>query len=550
MTNPCKYGNISLVVDNNGSLAQLGEHLPYKQRVTGSSPVAPTYGEIAQLARARGSYPRCRGFESLSRYLLGTLVGVPFLFIIFGGIGMGNKKRNTFSGTLGFILAAAGSAVGLGNIWRFPYLAAKDGGGLFLAVYLVLALTFGFTLLITEIAIGRKTKQGPLTAYGLINKKFTWIGYLATIVPFLIMPYYCVIGGWVLKYAIVFLSGSAEAAAQDGYFTGFITGNVEPIIYNVIFLVATAAIIYKGVNKGIELVSKFLMPILFLMIIIIAVFSLTLKGTHGTGLDGFLIYTVPSVEGKTFKDIFVTVMDAMGQLFYSISVAMGIMVAFGSYYKSEANIIKAVNHIELFDTVVAFLAGMMIIPTVYVYMGRDGMQNSGPGLMFDALPKVFVQMGSVGTVIGAVFFLMVLFAALTSSASILEAIVSGMIDRFGMSRKKATISESITALIIGIIVCLGYNLLYFEVTLPNSTNGSKAQILDILDYVSNSLLMPIVAFGTCILIGWVAKPKIVTDEVTRNGEKFFREKLYFVMIKFVAPLMLGVLFLGSLGVIK
>ena len=458
------------------------------------------------------------------------------------------EKRSSFSGSIGFVLAAAGSAVGLGNIWRFPYLAAKDGGGRFLVIYIILALTFGFTLLMTEVAIGRKTKQSCLTAYGRLHKKWGFLGGLASIVPFIIMPYYCVIGGWVLKYALVFITGQGSAAAGEGFFVQFITGYAEPIVYNLVFLLMTAAVIFRGVNKGIESLSKVLMPILFVLIIGIAVYSLTLKGseTHDgrTAMQGLAIYVIPDFTGAGVRDVLMTIMDAMGQLFYSISVAMGIMVTYGSYYKDDDNLIKSVNQIEFFDTMVAFLAGVMIIPAVYVFLGEEGLTKAGPGLLFEAMPKIFAQMGVAGNIFGAIFFIMVLFAALTSCISIMEAICSGMIDK-GMSRKKATVTEGIIALVLSTVVCLGYNVFYFEFKLPN---GAVGQILDIMDYLANNILMPLLAIGTCILIGWVLKPKSIIDEATKNGEKFSRKWLYTVMIKFVAPALLVVLLLGSLGV--
>ncbi len=459
-----------------------------------------------------------------------------------------NEKRNSFSSSIGFVLAAAGSAVGLGNIWRFPYLAAKDGGGLFLVIYIILALTFGFTMIVSETAIGRKTKQSALTAYGTLHKPSKWIGVFACLVPFLILPYYCVIGGWVLKYCVAFLTGGGAAAAEDGYFTGFITDLWPPIIFDVIFLLAVAVIIYLGVNKGIESLSKVLMPVLLVMVVGIAIFSLTIKGREGglSAMDGLKVYLIPSLAGMGVKDVFIVVLDAMGQLFYSISVAMGIMVTYGSYFRDDSNLMKSVNQIELFDTVVAFLAGIMIIPAVYVFLGEEGMRSSGPGLMFMALPRVFAEMGVVGNVVGAVFFLMVLLAALTSAMSVLEAVVASLIDAFGWSRRKATIIESSLALAIGIVVCLGYNVLYFDVKLPN---GSNAQILDIMDYISNNVLMPVVAIGTCILIGWLVGPKTVIDEATKNGERFGRKGLFIVMIKFIAPVMLFLLLLGSVGII-
>ena len=418
------------------------------------------------------------------------------------------KSRNSFSGSIGFVLTAAGSAVGLGNIWRFPYLAAKDGGGLYLVLYLILAVTFGFTLLTTEIAIGRKTKQSPLTAYGKLKSKWRFLGVLACLVPVIIMPYYCVIGGWVVKYFVAYLTGSGSQAAEDGYFTGFITGEWQPIVLMAVFLFLVAFVIFRGVNKGIESFSKVLMPLLLLLVVGISVFSLTIRhqddtGVTRTGLEGFWIYIIPDFSGMTVKGFFTVLLDAMGQLFFSLSVAMGIMVAYGSYVKDDANLGKAINQIEIFDTAVAFLAGVMIIPAVYTFMGKEGMSASGPSLMFVSLPKVFSSMGRIGNLVGCLFFAMVLFAALTSAVSVMEAVVSSLMDEFHMTRTKAAVIETIIALAGGILVCLGYNKLYFDIKLPN---GSSAQILDIMDYISNNCLMPLVAIGTCLLIGWVVKP--------------------------------------------
>ena len=367
----------------------------------------------------------------------------------------------------------------------------------------------------------------------------------------MIMPYYSAIGGWVLKYFITFLTGHGKEAAMDGYFTGFITGTTEPLIYMAVFLIACAVIIYVGVEKGIERSSKVIMPILLILVVGIAIFSLTIRrtgddGTVVTGLEGMKVYLIPSLEGITVKKFFMIVMDALGQLFYSLSIAMGILVAYGSYMPDKSNLVKSINQIEIFDTLVAFLAGVMIIPAVFVFMGTDGM-TTGPSLMFVSLPKIFAEMGVVGDIVGTLFFALVLFAAITSAMSILEAVVSSFIDEFKMERSHATIIESVIALVIGAIVCLGYNVLYIEAKLPNSAPGQTAQILDILDYISNYIMMPIVAIGTCILIGWVLKVDTVIDEATKNGETFGRKKLYTVMIRYIAPVLLGILFLMSLG---
>ena len=460
-------------------------------------------------------------------------------------------SRGSFTGQFGFIMAAAASAVGLGNIWRFPYLAAKDGGGIFLLVYLILALTFGFTLLTTEIAIGRNTQQSPLTAYKAVHPKWGVIGILACLVPTIILPYYCSIGGWVLKYLSLYVTGTGSDAAVDGYFANYISGNIEPIVWMLIYFAITAVIVFCGVEKGIEKFSKILMPILIVMVIGISFYSLTLKhtdenGITRTGLEGLKVYFVPDFTGMTLKKFFTVVMDAMGQLFFSISVAMGIMVAYGSYAKKETNLIQSVNRIEIFDTLVAFMAGMMIVPAVFTFSGREGMAG-GPGLVFVSLPKVFTAMGGAGKIIGLLFFIVLSFAAITSSVSVMEAIVSSLMDKFSLSRKKSSLLVSAYTLVTAVIVCMGYNILYFEITLPN---GSVAQILDIFDYISNYIMMPLVAFLTSVLIGWVVKPRFVIDEVTQGTLKFSRKTLYIIMIKFVVPLLLLILLLQSIGIIK
>lgn len=464
------------------------------------------------------------------------------------------KERNSFTGSLGFVLAAAGSAVGLGNIWRFPYLAAKDGGGLFLVVYLVLAITFGFTLLITEVAIGRKTQESPLTAYKKINNKWGFLGIFSFVVPFIIYPYYCVIGGWVIKYMATYLAFQGQSAVQDGFFNGFITAQWHPIFFTIIFALMCFVIVYKGVEKGIEKYSKVLMPILAIIVVFIAIYALFIKytdpetGITRTGLQGAAIYFIPDFHGLTLKKFLTVCLDAMGQLFYSLSIAMGIMVAYGSYMKKDVNLGKSVNQIEIFDTGIAILAGLMIIPAVFAFSGREGM-SKGAGLVFVALPKVFDSLGKFGEFLGLIFFVMLLFAALTSAVSILEAITSSMMDKFKWSRKKSALIMAVSTFVVSIIVCLGYNIFYFEAVLPNTEPGKSAQILDILDYASNNILMPIVGLLTCILIGWVAKPKTTIDEITLNDEKFGRKTLYIIMLKVVAPILLFVILLTGFGIL-
>lgn len=448
-----------------------------------------------------------------------------------------DKKRGSFSGGLGFVFAAAGSAVGLGNLWRFPYLAAQYGGGIFLLVYLILAVTFGFALLTAEIAIGRKTKLSPVLAYKKLNKKFSFLGYIATLVPIIIIPYYCVIGGWVTKYVTVYAQGLVAPAAKDGYFSDFIGHPIAPLVFFLIFMLISIVVIMLGVKKGIEKLSKFLMPLLVVLTIGIAIYALTLPNA----MEGVKYYLIPDFS----KFSILTVAGAMSQLFYSMSIAMGIMVTYGSYTRDDVNLTKSVNRIEFFDTLVALLAGLMIIPAVYIFSGEEGLSSQGEGLMFMTLPKVFQQMPG-GDIIGLLFFVLVFFAAITSSISVMEAIVSSLMDKFHLKRIPSCL------IVIGICLLLG---------IPSSLgNGLWANIkilgmdfLTFFDYISNSILMPIVAFCTCILVGWVIKPKVLTDEITKNGEKFGRKKLFNVMIKYIAPICLLFIFvtgiLSQLGII-
>ncbi len=442
------------------------------------------------------------------------------------------QKRSSFSGKLGFVLAAAGSAVGLGNIWRFPYLAAKYGGGTFLFIYLILAVTFGFTLMTAEIAIGRKTGLSAIGAFTILDKRFKFLGILASAVPIIIFPYYSVIGGWVVKYFFVFVTGSGHAAAGDSYFTDFIGGTFEPIGWFFLFIAVTAVIVGFGVEQGIEKVSKFMMPILVLLTLFVALYGLTIDGA----IDGLSYYLKPHMADVSAK----TILAAMGQLFYSMSLAMGIMITYGSYMKKENHLESSVRQIEIFDTGVAFLAGLMIIPAVFSFSGGDSSAlQAGPGLMFITLPKVFGNM-KFGNVVGTVFFLLVFFAALTSAISLMETIVSILRDKLGWTRKGTCVFVTILALVMGVPSSLGFGPLSF-------ISWMGMSVLDIMDFVSNSVLMPIVAFFTCIFIGFVIKPSTIADEVKVTDGTFKGEKLFAVMIKWIAPIFLVLILLSSVA---
>ena len=452
------------------------------------------------------------------------------------------EKRSSFTGKIGFILAAAGSAIGLGNLWRFPYLAAQYGGGIFLLIYIILAVTFGFALMIAEIAIGRKTGLSAIGAFKALDKRFTFVGYLGALVPIIILPYYSVIGGWVTKYFVTFLTGGGKETAKSEFFGGFISSVNEPLLWFALFIGITAFVVLFGVEKGIEKVSKLLMPVLVALTVAIAIYSLTLPNA----IDGLVYYVKPDFS----KFSSTTVLAAMGQLFYSMSLAMGIMITYGSYMKKDLHIETSTRQIEIFDSGIAFFAGLMIIPAIFSFYGGDAELldenlTKGPGLMFVMLPKVFESMPA-GNVIGALFFLLVLFAALTSSISLMETVVSIFMDKLKLDRKVTCL------LVLGISLLLG-----IQSSLGNGVwSGIKIIGMDFLtffDFLTNNVIMPIVALATCIIVGYVIKPKSIIEEVELNG-KFKAKKLFSVVIKYVAPVFIVAILVFSvcegLGVIK
>ena len=445
---------------------------------------------------------------------------------------MTNNNRSSFTGKIGFVLAAAGSAVGLGNIWRFPYLAAKYGGGIFLLVYIILAVTFGFALMVGEIALGRKTGLSAAGAFEKLNKKFSFIGIMASVVPMIILPYYCVIGGWVTKYLASFATGGAKAASSGTFFTDFIGKAGEPVVWFLAYLAITAIVVILGVEKGVEKVSKVMMPVLVVLSLVIAIYSMFLPGA----IDGVLYYIKPDFSQFSVT----TVLAAMGQLFYSMSLAMGIMITYGSYMKKNVSIEGSVKQIELFDTGIAFLAGLMIVPAAYVFNGGDmAAMGKGPGLMFITLPQVFDTMKG-GVAIGLIFFLLVFFAALTSSISLMETVVSIFCDKLKLNRKIVCIFVFIGTALIGLPSCFGFSI--WSHIKPLGLDD----ILTFFDFASNSVLMPIVAILTCVFIGFIIKPKTLIEEVEENGVKFKQKKMFTVIIKYIAPVFILLILISSI----
>ena len=474
---------------------------------------------------------------------------------------MDNTKRASWSGQMAFVLAAAASAIGLGNLWRFPYLAAQYGGGTFILIYLLLVVTLGFTLMTTEISIGRMTQQSQLTAYSRLHRGWGFIGLLGTIIPVLIVPYYCVIGGWVIKYFTAYFQmvttgvnpflNEAGEMATDAYFGNFISANFGPFGYGMLFILICALVIVLGVKNGIEKSNAILMPLLFFFAIGISIYVCCLPGASA----GIKYYLVPNMDslravGKdgvahfSIAQLAKTILGAMGQMFYSLSLAMGIMITYGSYMRKEDSIEKSVRRIEIFDTLIAVIAGLMIIPVVHMFAVKTGTpikeaMNAGPGLMFKTLPKVFFDFGRVGAWVGMIFFLLVIFAALTSAISLYEACVASVCDLLNMKRRNATFFMFFVIAFLAAFSALGYGP-WGMITLL------KMPFLDFFDFITNSVLMPIVAAATCIFVGWVLKPKAIEDEILLGEKRFVSAGLYNVMVKYVAPVLITAILVSEI----
>ena len=440
------------------------------------------------------------------------------------------EKRGGFSGRLGFLLATAGAAVGLGNLWRFPYLAEQYGGGIFLLVYLILVVTFGVVMLITELAIGRRTGKSCFDALMDLCDKYPIIGWIAMLVPAIIVPYYCVIGGWVTKYFADYATGNGSDLAANGFFGSFTQMDLgglfdSPVPWFLIYALLTIVVVVFGVEKGIERLSKVLMPALFVLLIAICVYMLTIPGIS----DGLAYYLVPDFDKLSFS----TLAGAVSQLFYSLSIAMGISIAYGSYMRKQDNIEKSAYTVALTDTSVAFLSGLMIVPAFVLFSGSSEGMTSGFGLLFTTMPQVFDVMPG-GEFVGIAFFLLAMFAALTSSIALMEAVVAVLKDHWHMTRVRACVIVSAVILVLGMLACLGEGPLSFIEPLGMT-------FLAFFDFITNSVMMPIVALITCILIGYVVKTRYVVEEVESSGCEFRIKTVYGFMIKYVCPVILVII---------
>ena len=446
------------------------------------------------------------------------------------------QNKVGFSGKLGFVLAASGSAVGLGNLWRFPYLAAKYGGGAFILCYVLLAVFFGIALLMLEIAIGRNTGKSVVGAFPALNKKFKWVGYVSVLAPLIIVPYYCVIGGWVVKYAWSFMVGSeglvgaSSTEMTSTFFNNFVSSNFSPLIFFLIFAFITILIVCFGVKDGIEKMSKILMPALAILAVLLMIYVLC-QDNSSKGLEYIFI---PKIEDFTFN----TVLAALGQLFYSMSIGMSILITYGSYMKKDVNIKSSALQIAIFDSTFAFVASIIIIPAVFAFgAGESALQEDGPALMFIQLTNVFNALPA-GRIIAVIFFVLVLFAAVTSSVSLVEAIVAVLTENGKMKRITACFIVFGVILVLGTLSSLGFGVF-------KDVNIFGKDILSTFDFLANNVLIPIIAIITCVFAGWCINKNILPKEIGLDKNKALNT--YFnVIIRYVAPICIFVILISGL----
>ncbi|MCU9987074.1 sodium-dependent transporter [Mobiluncus curtisii] len=454
--------------------------------------------------------------------------------IILVDVSVVPEQRASWSGKLGFVLAAAGSAVGLGTIWRFPYLAAHYGGGTFIFVFFLFMLTLGVALLVLEIALGRNTGKSIIMAFASFGKQYRFVGMLTAAVPFIIASYYGVVGGWVTRYMFAYAAGMTKELADGGdNFGAFISDGPQSVAFMLLFGAITFIIVALGVNGGVERANLIMMPALILVSLLIGIFTLTQPGA----LDGLRYFLVPDFSKFSLE----LLIAALGQTFFGLSLGAATMVTYGSYMKKDVSVTSSALQTTGTTLGISLLAGLMIIPATFATLGSANAvaKNSGPSLMFLVIPEVFEKFGRIATGIGFVFFLLVMFAALTSMISLVEACVSILQDTLAWKRRQALLVTVVVLSSAGIIVTLGYSSLSFIQPL-----GEGSTILDFLDFMTSSVMMPLGGLLMCLFFGWRKKPEVLIDEVRLSGE-FKRAGLWGVMIKYVAPILLVAIFITS-----
>lgn len=426
------------------------------------------------------------------------------------------KHQKQWATKLGFILATAGSAIGLGNLWKFPYLMGSNGGFWFLVAYLGFICILGIPTMMLEMSLGRKTGSNPVHAYAQISKGARVVGGLGVLSAFFILSYYSVIGGWIIKYIVNYATTFAAPASFDQ----FISGTWEPILYHLIFMAATVAICIHGI-RGIEKVSRIMMPTLFAILLVIIVRSVTLPG----GSEGFAFMFLPRASQFSLGSI----SAALGQVFYSLSLCMGITITYGSYLRREENIPKSCLSVAGLDTGVALLAGIAIFPAVFSFGMEPG---QGPGLIFGTLPQIFHELTG-GAVFAILFFVLVFFAAITSAIALLETVVSYVIEKWNIPRTRAVLGTAGLIFLVGIPSSLSFGSLS-DMTLWGYT------FFDLAGMLTDNLLLPLGGLLMCYFIGWRWKPEILADEIEEGGVRFRWRKAWIIAIRFITPILISI----------
>ena len=444
------------------------------------------------------------------------------------------NQRGQWATALGFIMAAAGAAIGLGNVWKFPYLAAKFGGGTFLFAYVIILIVLGMPILVAEIVLGRRGKLNPVGTYAKLSDGSKWwkfVGFAAVSVNFIVLSYYSVVGGWIVNYMFKYITGGISGDIP-GYFVGFITNPAAPLLWHGIFMAATIFIVVRGIAGGIEKASKVMMPALFVLFLILVVRAVTLPGAA----EGIKYYLTPDFSKLTG----VTFLMAMGQIFFSLNIGAGCTMTYASYLSEDENIPKMSAVIPVMDSMAAFLAGMIIIPSVFAF-GLD--PAAGPPLLFITMPHVFTQM-PLGTLFGLLFFLLMLFAALTSSISMLEVNVSFLVDHYKRDRLKSAIWAGIIIFLVGIPSSLSQGVFsWFKI--------GGLDFLSAADFLASYIMMPFGAFMMCIFIARRFGIDEAIKEATNNGKiNFGLKNIWAFLIKYVVPVIIILVFLSSTGILK
>jgi len=448
-----------------------------------------------------------------------------------------NGGRDSFSNRFAVIAAVSGSAIGLGNIWRFPYVAGENGGGAFLIIYLFFVLAIGIPVMTSEFVIGRTAQKNPYGAFKIIAPGKPWylIGLMGIAAAFLILAFYTTVAGWTLEYFFQALSGNLSGKTDielTGMFEDFHKGSIRPLIWFIIFMSFTAIIILSGVKKGIERYTKILMPLLLVILILLCVRSLTLEGSRA-GLR-FLFY--PDLSKITPK----VILEALGQAFFSLSIGMGTLITYGSYIRKNENLASSASFVAIADTVVAVIAGIAIFPAVFALGGSPA---SGEGLVFIVLPGIFQKM-PFGNIFALLFFLLLAVAALTSTISMLEVIVAYMVEELKMTRRKATIASTLSASVLGMVTALSFGIL-------DNFKIFDRNLFEYIEFLTTNIMLPLGGLFIVLFIGWFYRPELTKNELTNVGQIRARYlPLFIFIVKFIAPVAIAMVFLYSLGILK